>query len=275
MMKIICVLTALALLISCVAFAASEGEIWVCPSCGTECTFNFCPKCGNSRPENPEKPETRKEDELIRLDLAVQFEKNSYFSTYDVRLFIDDEWITTLRHGVDYNETLYVAPGKHFILFRKDGGNYLPEASAFVNVESPSLYGCRIHTSFQKIIISDETLELIDDQKPEMGNREDTKYIDGNTRLKVYIEFKKNALFSVYDVDMYLDDIFIATLPHGKDYNGTWMVSEGKHLLVFYEAGGKTKKGTYTLTVEGDTAFSCRIEATRNGVEVKKRNVPH
>ena len=269
MKKIVAAILSALMLFACAAGAGAEGETWICPSCGKECTDRFCPSCGTARPEEPAAaPSGEGTAESVRLDLAIQFEKNSYFSRYDVKLFVDDEWIATLRHGVAFEQTLHVAPGKHFIVFREDGSSSPAEGSAVINLNEPSRYSCSIHTARSEIRISEETQTPVREDQPELGGEKPEIQADGDLRLQLHVEFRKNAVFSTYDVDMYLDDLFIATLPHGKDFDGVLRVSEGKHLLVFYKSGGKTQRGAAAFTVEGDTQYSCKIEATRNGVEV-------
>ena len=93
---------------------------------------------------------------------------------------------------------------------------------------------------------------------------------DGENRLQVSVEFTKNGLFSKYDVDLYCDDVLIARMPHGKDYEGTWLVSSGTHLIMFCKAGDRSVRGSVTVKAEGDAAFSCRIEAERNKVRIDR-----
>ena len=244
----------------------AEDGSWVCPNCGAECTENFCSNCGTKRSD----AETRLVDSegKIRLDLNIAFEKNAYFSTYDVKLFVDDEWVTTLRHGIDYAGTLYVDPGKHTILFQEDGSSYSSEGSTIINVTESSLYKCEIHAKVDAIQITGERTETISDDQasPDEGN---AIRVDGSIKLQVSIEFRKNGMFSQYDVDLYCDDTFIATLPHGKDFEGTLLVSKGSHMISFYKSGSKNVRGTSSFKVDKDAYFSCKIEAERNKVDVR------
>lgn len=305
MKKAISIVLSMILILTCISFAAAE-EAWTCPGCGAEVTGNFCSKCGTKKPDDgvwicpscgaenmdnfcstcgtkrPDGTETLTRNnaaaesaDKIRLDLTIEFEKNSYFSTYDVKLFIDDEWITTMRHGVDLEQTLYLEPGKHIILFREDGSSYPSEGTTIVKLDEPSRYSCSIHTTMSNIEISSESLKTINAYEPELGGEKESVNVDGNVNLQVQVNFKKNAFFSQYDVDMYLDDVYIATLPHGKNYEGTLKVSKGKHVLVFYRSGGKSDRGAVSFSVDGDGLFSCKIEATRNGVDITKEKMSY
>lgn len=243
-----------------------EDGTWTCPVCGAECTENFCSNCGTKRSDAEA---TRDEHEgKIRLDLNIGFEKNAYFSTYDVKLFVDDEWITTMRHGIDYTGTLYVDPGKHVILFQEDGSSYPSKGSTIINISESSLYKCEIHAKMDTVQITGERTETISDDQESPDDKNAIR-IDGNLKLQVSIEFRKNGMFSQYDVDMYCDDTFVATLPHGKNYDGTLLVSKGSHMISFYKSGSKKVRGTCSFKVDKDAYFSCKIEAERNKVDVR------
>ena len=244
-----------------------EDDTWVCPNCGAECTENFCSNCGTKRGE--EAASRSADEEKLRLDLKISFEKNAYFSTYDVKLFVDDEWIATMRHGIDYAGTVYVTPGKHVILFQEDSSSYPSKGSTIININEPSLYKCEIHAKMDAVQITGERTETISEDQAAPDDTSVIK-VDGDLKLQVSIEFRKNGMFSQYDVDMYFDDTFIATLPHGKNYEGTLLVSKGTHMISFYKVGSKKIRGTCSFKIDKDAAFSCKIEAERNKVDITK-----
>lgn len=248
-----------------------EDGTWTCPECGAECTGNFCSYCGAKRPSVPGSPgdDEPGAEGLVRLDLDIAFEKNAYFSTYDVKLYVDDEWIATLRHGIDYAGTVYVAPGKHAITFQQDGGSSSPSTgSAVVNISGPTAYRCEIHAKSNSIQITGEKTEPISGGA-KAPDEPAVVWVDGSTSLAVSVEFRKNGMFSQYDVDMYLDDVKVATLQHGKNYEGTLLVSKGSHTVMFCRSGDKSVRGSCSIRVEKDSSFTCRIEAERNRVYVR------
>ncbi len=294
MKKIVALFLSVLMLITVFTYAVAEDEEWTCPSCGATVTGNFCSKCGEKKPEDGtwicpncgaectenfcsncgtkrgEEATTRSENEgKLRLDLSISFEKNAYFSTYDVKLFVDDEWVTTMRHGIDYAGTIYVEPGKHVILFQEDGSSYSSKGSTIVNINDPTLYKCEIHAKMDTIQITGERTEIIDADQAASDDNSAIR-VDGDLKLQVSIEFRKNGMFSQYDVDMYCDDTYIATLPHGKNFEGTLLVSKGAHMISFYKSGSKKVRGTCSFKVDKDATFSCKIEAERNKVDVTK-----
>lgn len=295
MKKILALLMSLLMLVSCCSFAAAESEEWTCPDCGTVNTGKYCSECGAKRPEETgswvcpncgtentgkfcsecgakhggDETVSSELSDGIRLDLEIAFEKNAYFSTYDVELYVDDELITVMRHGIDYAGTVEVAPGKHQISFKAASSAYRAAGSAVINISEPSLFACAIEAKNSTIQIMDERTEAISNDQPLPGTVEAVR-IDGDLKLQVSIEFRKNGVFSQYDVDLYCDDVYVATLPHGKNYMNTLLVSPGSHMIMFYKSGDKSVRGSSSIKVDKDASFSCKIEATRNEVEVTK-----
>ncbi len=95
-------------------------------------------------------------------------------------------------------------------------------------------------------------------------------YSESNIQVTIYIDFVGNLLFSKYDVDLYIDNTFIAEMAHGKDYNGIWNLTPGTHTLHFYKTGDKTVKGACDFTATEDADFSCNISASSGEVNVSK-----
>lgn len=89
-------------------------------------------------------------------------------------------------------------------------------------------------------------------------------------KVTISIRFIGNFIFSKYDVDMYLNDLELERLPHGKDYQGSFYAEEGPNTLYFYEHGNKSVNGTLKFDVTGDTNITCRISCYNNKVDVDK-----
>ena len=97
--------------------------------------------------------------------------------------------------------------------------------------------------------------------------------IGGDLLLEVTVNFEENLFFSTYDVDMYLDGAYLATLPHGVDYHAYFSVPQGDHILTFCENGNHQVYGETGLAIYGSTAFSCRIQAKSMQVKISEEKV--
>lgn len=247
-----------------------ESTTWICPNCGQENEGNFCFNCGAQKPGAKTAEITRGAGDLIRLDLDIGFEENSVSSRYDAKLLIDDEYVETLIHGKPYKGSLELPSGSHTIEFQKDSNSSVNGTKIFL-LEEPTLFACVIHAKFDQVEITGVRTTTINADDPLPG--EGPVYVNGDLNLKVRIEFERNITFSKYDVDMYMDGIYVATLPHGNDFEGALGVSKGEHVLTFYKAGGKTVSGTSKFTVSRDSEYSCKIEATSSKVKVSKEKI--
>ena len=60
-----------------------------------------------------------KDDKAIWADIRVNMKSNLFFSTYDVSLYLDNQYITTIKHGSDKRTKIQIQPGTHTICFYK------------------------------------------------------------------------------------------------------------------------------------------------------------
>lgn len=97
--------------------------------------------------------------------------------------------------------------------------------------------------------------------------------VNGDILLELNIDFEKNLLFSTYNVAMYLDDIYIATLPHGQSFHGVVSVSKGIHVISFYEENDTSVKGTSQFNIESKTTFYCEIHAKSSKIKVDNEKI--
>ena len=97
--------------------------------------------------------------------------------------------------------------------------------------------------------------------------------IGGELILEVTVDFEENLFFSTYDVDMYLDSAYLATLPHGVDYHAYFSVPQGDHILTFCKNGDHQVYGETGLSIYASTAYSCRIQAKNSQVKISDEKV--
>lgn len=91
--------------------------------------------------------------------------------------------------------------------------------------------------------------------------------------LKLDISFDSNLMFSRYNVRLKLDGKQIALMQHGQGYTGTEKASAGSHVITFVKEDDQKVTGRAEVYVEGQTSFSCKIHANRDGVEVSELKV--
>lgn len=92
-------------------------------------------------------------------------------------------------------------------------------------------------------------------------------------KVTISIHFDSNLFFSRYDVDMYINDLELERLPHGKDYLGSFYAEEGPNILYFYKHDNKSVNGAIKFNVEGDTTIACSLHCYNNEVELKVVNL--
>lgn len=274
---LICVLIACAV----PAWAASA-DSWTCPYCGSAASGNFCSNCGAKREEA-----VPQDGGLCSLTLYVDFEENMVFSTYDVKMFLDDDLIAVLNHGKDYHGTVETAPGKHVLKFTKDGDSSVNGTWSFT-LTRDGVLSVEIHAKRDQVKLTGASLEqapaapafsgsytVSEDEDDRMIAEAEypVQYINGSIEVDLSVSFEKNAYFSTYDVQLYCDGVLVATLPHGENFNGTLGVSSGVHVLTFQKDGDASIRGISQFSAEEDTSFSCNIEAKYNKVKVSGETV--
>jgi len=92
----------------------------------------------------------------------------------------------------------------------------------------------------------------------------------GGHNVTLKVDFEKNMIFSKYDVDVFIDDEKIGTYEHGVNFTASFSAGDGDHTIWFYEHGDKSNKGSIAVTVNSETAVSCKIECKNNKVKVTK-----
>lgn len=262
--KFLCFLIVVLLVSSSLfSIALCESDTWICPSCGTTSSGNFCSNCGTKKPETVANTDGIASDSIlsenILLTIHIDFDENAMFSTYDVEMYLDDTFVEKMAHGKNYDGTLEVSPGEHTVSFFKAGSTKVKGTCDF-EITEPSTFSCNIHANSDKVTVS--KVKVTVSEGPTIID------VNGQTELELTIDFRKNAAFSTYDVDLYCDDVLIATLPHGEGFHGILKVSEGIHTITFYEYGNHSKTGKSEFSVHENTVFSCHIEATSSGIVV-------
>lgn len=93
----------------------------------------------------------------VRLDLVIDFKENLMLSRYDVDLYLDDTFVTTLSHGTGYQGTFGVENGIHVITFQKTGDQTIKGISQFNMSESTS-FSCTIECKYNQVKVTNEKI---------------------------------------------------------------------------------------------------------------------
>ncbi len=86
-----------------------------------------------------------------------------------------------------------------------------------------------------------------------------------------YIDAKSDAnlLFSTYDIEIHVDDQYLGAIPNGEYFTQLIELEEGKHVLVFSEAGNSSNKAEESFELTGDKSFSCELEHGMDKITLK------
>ena len=214
--------------------------------------------------------ESRDNEDAVRLDLDIAFERNEYYSMYNVKMSIDNRDIATINHGEPFRGSLKVAPGRHTIVFQNEWNEKIT-GTVMVTVNEPTRFECIIHAEKDQVRINGKRTTAISVNDPCPG-MEFVKYVNGDEYLYLNIDFKRNMWLSDYDAEVWLDGVYVTSIPHGNEYEGFLMVSEGSHVLCFYKIGEEStdwaKYGETVIAVYDKTAYYCTIEATKKDIKV-------
>ena len=124
--------------------------------------------------------------------------------------------------------------------------------------------------AFQELIAWDSGYTKGEFNNESIGNSSDIEKEE--CQLYIEISFEENAFFSRYNVELYLDDSFIATIPHGNYYTSMQTVQKGEHRLTFKEENG-SNRSTADFNIKGDSTFSCKIKATSSNIKISNKQV--
>lgn len=86
--------------------------------------------------------------------------------------------------------------------------------------------------------------------------------------LIVHVDFTKNAFFSTYDVDVFLNGELQATMKHGEDHDLEFTVQPGEIKLTFARKGDGDVNGEVTIHVFDDTVSSMKITCTGSLIDI-------
>lgn len=92
------------------------------------------------------------------INLNINFVPNLLFSTYDVDLYINDQFLQKLPHGKDYSSSFEVNEGNNVIHFYKDGDTSI-EGIINLDIKNNTAVKCTINCHYDEITISNLSIK--------------------------------------------------------------------------------------------------------------------
>lgn len=87
--------------------------------------------------------------------------------------------------------------------------------------------------------------------------------------LSIEIECVENLLFSTYDVDVYIDDMFKGTIEHGATETFEATMTKGTYEIKFENAEDNEVTGTVTIDIQKDEILKYKISCTSSKISVE------
>ena len=112
---------------------------------------------GTNTANNETEPVTEPPVIKHQLFLDIEFEKNLLFSTYDVDVFVDEQFVVTLEHGENITKQIEVEEGEHEIRFVKNGDEDV-YGTRRVNVLQDCTFSCKIAAKNSEVQINDSKI---------------------------------------------------------------------------------------------------------------------
>ena len=98
----------------------------------------------------------------------------------------------------------------------------------------------------------------------------DSTALPASDTVKLYfdIEFIPNLVFSTYDIEVYVDDLKIGTIPHGKHFTYLMDIEKGKHTVKFYKDSDNDVSSSKNIDINNDSTFQCSLHSYASDISI-------
>lgn len=121
---------------------------------------------------------------------------------------------------------------------------------------------------------TDKTLWVVTGQSVTPGNKihaGDRISLVCGMQCKFYLDIASdiNVFFNTYDIDISFDGKEIGSVSNGKEFTCLMDSLTGTHDLVFCKSGSTSPKASKTITLDGDTTYSCVLLHDSESISIK------
>lgn len=164
----------------------------------------------------------------------------------------------------DYNEYVQVCSNAGFNVDYKKGEDYY---------EAYNETGYRLRLDYKGYNIMFVRIDAPEDEDAN-GQEENTEAsieqpATSTFLVQIEINCTENLLLSKYDIDVFVDEIKIGTIEHGKSDSFQVELEEGNHSLVVTEEENQDVDGTAEFTVSEDMDLNYEVYCTSDQVEIE------
>jgi len=101
-------------------------------------------------------------------------------------------------------------------------------------------------------------------------NSDETSASPESDTVKLYfdIDFVPNLVFSTYDIEVYVDDDKIGTIPHGEHFTYLMDIQKGKHTVKFYKDSDNDVSSSKNVDISNDCTFKCSLHSYASDISI-------
>ena len=217
--------------------------------------------------------------------IKVKCNKNWFFSTYDVQIYIDDSLVATLDHGDEGSWDKALTKGSHQIKVCEKGNESIDGSKTF-EVKAESVLECTVSTTSTQVEFKEfscQTREEIEKAEAEAEKKsqeeaqtklEAQQYVSDGTGKTYKAHFSVsgwiNTLFlKARSINIYLDGSQVKAVADGETTEWEQDLGSGKHTLRFASAEDDSVDVMQAFTLSDEGYLSCKASLGVSGVEVE------
>lgn len=115
------------------------------------------------------------------------------------------------------------------------------------------------------------TLSLLHTGKTNGKTEETVKTAENTAEYNVYfvVENGVNLMMAKYDIDLYVDDQKIGTVPNGSVFENTVSFKAGDHVFTVRKNTDSSVKASYSFSLKEDATLECDLKAHTSSIDIE------